>query len=103
MRSFDEDEYDELIKKMIIKLEEIGEECEKPVEDVISELNHWVLDDDMVESLYWDLIGIRVKQDKMSDMVRKPSEFAQNGYFKFREEPLRDRIKDDLRYEVENK
>lgn len=102
MTKRDGDWYDKQIEKLAVRCGEIAEDLEKPVVDIVHDLENYVYEDEEVRDLYWKCLGYRIKADKMAELIRSPREFFNSGKIEFSEDPLKDRVKDDLRYEVEN-
>lgn len=102
MSKRDGDWYDKQVEKLARRVCEIAEDQEKLVLDVVHDLDHYIIEDEKVQELYWNCIGYRIKADKMGDLTRSPVEYHNGDGFEFSEAPLKDRVKDDLRYEVEN-
>lgn len=99
---FSEERYDAKLKEFVEVLGGIAEELEKPVQDVITDLDHFIIDQDEVADLYFELVGIRIYRDEVNNLVRKPREHynSTDRTFEINEDGIKDRIKDDLQYEV---
>lgn len=99
---YTEDAYDAKLKEMVEVISPIAEELEKPIEDVIHDLDHFIVDNDAVRDMYFELVGIRLYRDEVPNLVRKPREHYDSADMSFEidERGIKDRIKDDLQHEV---